>query len=457
MTTDATDPDGAVLGPGAAAIVRRANDAAADSGDAALGVNHWLIAVVTRNAAMAEGLADGLAASALRPWLHERLRAGEAGARLDEATVVADARTLAARRGSATPNEADVVEVVLRAAGYTVHGKSGPVAGGPPTPPGGGPGMASGAAHGAASGATDGAAVAGGGGQESPSTPQGDSARPASDGGAGPATAPGGGAWTPRAKRPTPTLDAFGRDLTAEARAGRLPELIGREVELSVVVETLCRRTKRNPALVGPAGTGKTAIVEGLAARVVAGEVPALLRGFRIVQLSPSSLVAGAGVYGVLDERMKAVLAEAAQDGIALFIDELHSIVGAGGARGSSDLASLLKPALARGDIACIAATTATLSSRSGASRWTTRCSAGSCASRAMRCPIAATRTRPWSSSSRSWPTPSRPAGRLPHPRTSTLLVGGSPACRPTWAGGSTTSRDASRRRISSPLPTWMP
>jgi ATP-dependent Clp protease ATP-binding subunit ClpC len=358
MTTDATDPDGAVLGPGAAAIVRRANDAAADSGDAALGVNHWLIAVVTRNAAMAEGLADGLAASALRPWLHERLRAGEAGARLDEATVVADARTLAARRGSATPNEADVVEVVLRAAGYTVHGKSGPVAGGPPTPPGGGPGMASGAAHGAASGATDGAAVAGGGGQESPSTPQGDSARPASDGGAGPATAPGGGAWTPRAKRPTPTLDAFGRDLTAEARAGRLPELIGREVELSVVVETLCRRTKRNPALVGPAGTGKTAIVEGLAARVVAGEVPALLRGFRIVQLSPSSLVAGAGVYGVLDERMKAVLAEAAQDGIALFIDELHSIVGAGGARGSSDLASLLKPALARGDIACIAATT---------------------------------------------------------------------------------------------------
>jgi ATP-dependent Clp protease ATP-binding subunit ClpC len=222
-----------------------------------------------------------------------------------------------------------VVEVVLRAAGYTVHGMTGPVDGMP---------VAADASAGrprreAAPGAESRAEV-------EPETPRGPLA------------------WIPRAKRPTPTLDAFGRDLTEEAKAGRLPALIGREAELSVVVETLCRRTKRNPVLVGPAGTGKTAVVEGLAARIVAGEVPALLRGFRIVQLSPSSLVAGAGVYGVLDERMKAILAEASQDGIALFIDELHSIVGAGGARGSGDLASLIKPALARGEIACIAATT---------------------------------------------------------------------------------------------------
>ncbi len=329
MSTDAADTGAAGLGPGAAAIVRRAQDAAADGGHSTLGVNHWLLAVVSRNAGMAESLADGLSPATLKPWLHARLRAGDPGTRLDEVTVLANARTLASRRGRPDPGEADVVEVVLRAAGYTVHGMTGPVGGMP---------VAADASAGrprreAAPGAESRAEV-------EPETPRGPLA------------------WNPRAKRPTPTLDAFGRDLTEEAEAGRLPALIGRETELSVVVETLCRRTKRNPVLVGPAGTGKTAIVEGLAARIVAGEVPALLRGFRIVQLSPSSLVAGAGVYGVLDERMKAILAEASQDGIALFIDELHSIVGAGGARGSGDLASLIKPALARGEIACIAATT---------------------------------------------------------------------------------------------------
>jgi ATP-dependent Clp protease ATP-binding subunit ClpC len=134
--------------------------------------------------------------------------------------------------------------------------------------------------------------------------------------------------------------------------------VIGRVEEVQLVTETLCRRTKRNPVLVGPAGVGKTAIVEGLAQRIVRGEVPDELKNVRILALQPSTLVAGASVVGELEKRMRAILTEANQDGIILFIDEVHSIIGAGGMPGSSDIASLLKPALARGDIACIAATT---------------------------------------------------------------------------------------------------
>ena len=164
--------------------------------------------------------------------------------------------------------------------------------------------------------------------------------------------------WRPRATEPTPTLDRLGRDLTSQASEGRLGTIVGRDAEVELVIETLCRSQKRNPALVGPAGTGKTAIVEGLAQRIVAGSVPQVIVGARVVQLSVSTLVAGAGIVGELENRMKAILSEAAQDGILLFMDEVHSIVGAGGARGTTDIASLLKPALARGEIACIAATT---------------------------------------------------------------------------------------------------
>jgi ATP-dependent Clp protease ATP-binding subunit ClpC len=158
--------------------------------------------------------------------------------------------------------------------------------------------------------------------------------------------------------RPTPLLEQFGRDLTREAREGKLPPVVGRTTEVQLMVETLSRTTKRNPVLVGPAGSGKTAIVEGLAQRIVRGEVPPTLQGARLISLQPSTLVAGAGMVGELEKRMKGLLAEANQDGILLFIDEVHSIIGAGGAPGSSDMASLLKPALARGEIACIAATT---------------------------------------------------------------------------------------------------
>lgn len=154
------------------------------------------------------------------------------------------------------------------------------------------------------------------------------------------------------------TLLEVGRDLTREAREGKLLPVVGRERELQEIIETLCRRTKRNPVLVGPAGVGKTAIVEGLAQHVVNGLVPDLLRDVTIILLQPSLIVAGAGQVGAIEKRMKSILAEAAQEGIILFIDEVHCIVGAGGTAGTGDIASLMKPALARGDIACIAATT---------------------------------------------------------------------------------------------------
>src|SRR5437870_4007810 len=163
----------------------------------------------------------------------------------------------------------------------------------------------------------------------------------------------GGAAAAPiRVVRPTPTLERFGRDLTRAARDGKLATVIGRDAEIETIIETLCRKTKRNPLLVGPAGTGKTAIVERLAQLIVKDQVPALLRGARLFGLQPSALVAGAGVVGELDKRVGAILAEVDQDGVLLFIDEVHAIMGAGGREGTGDLASMLKPALARGDIA---------------------------------------------------------------------------------------------------------
>ena len=161
-----------------------------------------------------------------------------------------------------------------------------------------------------------------------------------------------------KAKSPTSALNFFGRDLTRAAREGKLSPLVGREAELQLVIETLLRRTKRNPVLVGPAGVGKTAIVEGLAQLIVAGRVPDLLQGVRLIALQPSALVAGASMPGELENRMQSILAEASQEGIILFIDEVHALIGAGGTAGTGDLASQLKPALARGDLACIAATT---------------------------------------------------------------------------------------------------
>lgn len=299
------------LTPGAQRLVETAEQKQREGKHSSLGVYHWLLALMERHAAMAEAMAQGLMAAALRRHLHEQLEQGHTGEPLDTESVMQGARERAQARGKAQATERDLAFVILQAAGYTLLEE--PSTTSTPSPPG---------SH-----------------IPAPSSSN-------------------ASAYHPRAKRPTPTLEQFGRDLTREAQEGKLSPIVGREEEIQLVIETLCRRTKRNPVLVGPAGVGKTAIVEGLAQRTVRGEVPETLRGARVVAVQPSTLVAGASLVGELEKRMKALLSEASQDGIVLFIDEVHSIVGAGGREGTSDVASLLKPALARGDLACIAATT---------------------------------------------------------------------------------------------------
>jgi ATP-dependent Clp protease ATP-binding subunit ClpB len=155
-------------------------------------------------------------------------------------------------------------------------------------------------------------------------------------------------------------LEKYGRDLTELAKQGKLDPVIGRDEEIRRVIQILSRRTKNNPVLIGPPGVGKTAIVEGLAQRIVRGDVPEGLKGKRIVTLDMGALVAGAKYRGEFEERLKAVLkaVQDAQGEIILFIDELHTVVGAGAAEGAMDASNLLKPMLARGEMHCIGATT---------------------------------------------------------------------------------------------------
>jgi len=156
------------------------------------------------------------------------------------------------------------------------------------------------------------------------------------------------------------SLEKYGRDLTALAQQGKLDPVIGRDEEIRRVIQILSRRTKNNPVLIGPPGVGKTAIVEGLAQRIVRGDVPEGLKNKRIVALDMGALVAGAKYRGEFEERLKAVLkaVQDAQGQIILFIDELHTVVGAGAAEGAMDASNLLKPLLARGELHCIGATT---------------------------------------------------------------------------------------------------
>ncbi len=163
----------------------------------------------------------------------------------------------------------------------------------------------------------------------------------------------------PQGDSKTPALDSFGRDLTELASEGKLDPVIGRVGEIERVLQILVRRTKNNPVLLGEAGVGKTAIVEGFAQKVISGDVPDLLRGRRIVVLDLAMMVAGTKYRGQFEERIKAVMNEVRRSkNVILFIDELHTLVGAGGAEGSIDASNVLKPALARGEVQCIGATT---------------------------------------------------------------------------------------------------
>ena len=187
----------------------------------------------------------------------------------------------------------------------------------------------------------------------------------AGEAGAGSGSSGGSGGAQPGAEKTkqgeskTPALDSFGRDLTELAREGKLDPVIGRKNEIERVLQILARRTKNNPVLLGEAGVGKTAIVEGFAQMVVEGEVPELLRGRRVVVLDLAMMVAGTKYRGQFEERIKAVMNEVRRSkNVILFIDELHTLVGAGGAEGSIDASNVLKPALARGEVQCIGATT---------------------------------------------------------------------------------------------------
>ena len=174
----------------------------------------------------------------------------------------------------------------------------------------------------------------------------------------GPAGVMGGESMKAK-KSQTPALDSFGRDLTELARQGKLDPVIGRVAEIERIVQILCRRQKNNPVLLGEAGVGKTAIVEGLATKIVENDIPELLAERRIVVLDLAMMVAGTKYRGQFEERIKSVMNEVKRArNVILFIDELHTLVGAGGAEGAIDASNVLKPALSRGEIQCIGATT---------------------------------------------------------------------------------------------------
>ena len=162
-----------------------------------------------------------------------------------------------------------------------------------------------------------------------------------------------------RNKSATPVLDQYSRDLTALAKEAKLDPVIGREREIERIIQILSRRTKNNPCLIGEPGVGKTAVVEGLARKIVSGDIPGILAGKRVLTLDLSGMVAGSKYRGEFEERIKRSLKEVMQSGnILLFIDEIHTIIGAGGAEGAIDAANILKPSLARGEIQLIGATT---------------------------------------------------------------------------------------------------
>ncbi len=171
--------------------------------------------------------------------------------------------------------------------------------------------------------------------------------------------APALGKPVPTKPKPTTNVDKYGRDITKLATEGKLPTIIGRDREIKAILETLCRPQKNNPMLLGEPGVGKTAIVEGIAQQIVNGEVPEMLKGKRLVEISLSGLLAGAGIVGELETRLHGVLKEVKEsNNIILFIDEIHALMNMGGVKGQVDPATILKPSLARGELHLIGATT---------------------------------------------------------------------------------------------------
>ena len=293
------------LSPGVQGFLKAMRDA--HRGDNPPGATEWLVLLLQRYGPLVESLSPGFEAARDVKDLRAAVLRGEGGIALPETELIDRAAEQAKNRGRPDIGERDLAAAILIAAVKPVLDVSQQTLG----------------KAGAARGGADGEKVP-----------------------------------TPVVRKPTPTLEQFGRDLTVAAARRELPTILGRQEEIDLVIETLCRRVKRNPLLVGPAGTGKTAIVEGLAQRIAAGDVPPPLKGVRLISLQPSTVVAGITSYGEVEKRMQNILKEASQPGIVVFIDEVHAIVGAGGREGTGDLASLLKPALARGEFACVAATT---------------------------------------------------------------------------------------------------
>jgi ATP-dependent Clp protease ATP-binding subunit ClpC len=296
------------LSTGARRIVQAALQIQKEKNHPALGVNHWLSVLIERHSPMLLDIAPQLDLEKTRAAISVNLQKSETGALLDENKVVQEAAARAQARGKMQATEKDIATVVLFAAGLAGPGPDNSL-----------PGLVQ---------------------DNSSATP-----------------GPTGSTYETQSLA-TPVLEQFGRDLTRAARENQLVPILGRDEEIQLVIETLCRRSKRNPVLVGPAGVGKTAIVEGLAQRIAQGSVPDIIKGVRIIALQPSNLTAGASMSGELEKRMQSIIKEASQASIILFIDEIHSVMGAGGMMGTSDIASILKPSLARGEVAVVAATT---------------------------------------------------------------------------------------------------
>ena len=283
------------LTTGAQRLAGAAREKRLDHKHTDMGLSHWLLALVEKHAAMVEAMTPEFNKLEVRRELEKKLEQGEIGAPAADETIIPQAIERALERGKTQAAERDLASVILAAAGYELVDPSL---------------------------------------RHKPVAWKQEKTRPTAT----------GSSW------PTPTLDRLGRDLTQAAREDKLSKVVGRADETELVIETLCRRTKRNPSLIGPAGVGKTAIAEGLAQKVVRGEVPDYLGNVRIIEIQPSALIAGTSSAGEFHERMERVIAEASQPGIILFVDEVHLIV--------REVADVLKPALARGELACITATT---------------------------------------------------------------------------------------------------